>query len=116
MSNIKSGLACLLNDRHGVYIPAKFIECYDPVAWGVTDDDKEELSSPYNQYYWETWEMVLNNAAYTDKEGNKWHLYQDGDLYAVCYELLTDEEKQFIGIDELLESFPEAPEQKCYVL
>lgn len=100
MSDIKSGLACLLNDAHGIYIPAKFIECYDPVAWGVTDDDQKELSSSDNQYYWETWESVEQYATFTDEHGNKWHLYQDGDLYAVCYELLTDDEKQFIGIEE----------------
>lgn len=100
MSSIKSGLACLLNDGHGIYIPAKFTEYHDPVAWGVAADDQKELSSPDNQYYWETWESVLNYAIYTDADGNKWHLYQEGDLYAVCYELLTDDEKQFIGIEE----------------
>lgn len=100
MTNVKSGLACLLSDRHGIYIPAKFIECYCGESWNVTADNQKELSSPDNQYYWETWEIVLNNAAYVDVDGNKWHLYQDGDLYAVCYELLNDEEKQFIGIEE----------------
>ena len=100
MSNIKSGLACLLNDAHGVYIPAKFIEYYYPVAWGVTVEDQKELSSPDNQYYWETWESVERYATFADEQGNKWHLYQDGDLYAVCYELLADDEKQFLGIEE----------------
>ncbi len=111
-----SGLACLLNDAHGIYIPAKFIECYDPVAWGVTEEDQKELSSPDNQYYWETWESVEQYATFTDEHGNKWHLHQDGDLYAVCYELLTDEEKQFIGMEEDNRYFPAVPEQKCYVL
>lgn len=100
MSNIKSGLACLLHDGRGIYIPAKFVEIYNAALWGVTDKDKKELSSPDNQYYWETWESVLNYAGYTDANGNKWHLYQDGDLYAVCYGLLTDDEKQFLGIEE----------------
>lgn len=116
MSSIKSGLACLLSDRHGIYIPAKFIECYTPEQWGVTADDQKELSSPDNEWYWDTWERVLNNAAYTGEDGNKWYLYHDGDLYAVCYELLTDEEKEFIGIEEDNRNFPAAPEQKCYVL
>lgn len=100
MSNIKSGIACLLNDGHGIYIPAKFIECYAPAQWGVKDDDKAELSSPYNKWYWEAWESVLNYAVYTDADGNKWYLYQDGDLYAICYELLTEDEKEFIGMEE----------------
>ena len=100
MSDIKSGLACLLNDAHGQFIPAKFIECYNPATWGVTADDQKELSSPDNQYYWETWESVEQYATFTDESGNRWHLYQDGDLYAVCYELLTDDEKDFLGYEE----------------
>lgn len=100
MSDIKSGLACLLNDAHGQLIPAKFIECYNPTAWGVTADDQKELSSPDNPYYWETWESVEQYATFTDTDGNKWHLWQDGDLFAVCYELLSDNEKQFLGMEE----------------
>lgn len=100
MYNIRSGMACLLNDGHGIYIPAKFIECYCGESWNVTADDQKELSSPDKKYYWETWDSVLAYAVYTDADGNKWHLHQDGDLFAVCYELLTDEEKQFIGMED----------------
>ena len=43
---------------------------------------------------------VLTYATFTDDNGNNWHLEQDGDLFAVCYELLTGEEKDFLGIED----------------
>ena len=47
----------------------------------------------------------MDNAFFIDKNGNKWFLYQDGDLFAVCNELLTDEEyAEFYGEErELVE-------------
>jgi len=44
--------------------------------------------------------MILNNARYTDKNGNVWRLMQDGDLWAYCFELMTDEEKENFGFND----------------
>lgn len=95
-----SGISLLVNGSHGVYVPQVFAEQFDLTEWVVNVPDPMELESVDNQYYWETWEDVLNNASYTDKDGHVWTLYQDGDLWAVCYELLTDEEREAFGWNE----------------
>ena len=91
------GLELLLSDARGVYIPrdfALYIEDMD----NVTAEDKEILSAgPDHEWYWETWDSVLDKASSTIN-GKVWRLWQDGDLWAYCEELMTDEEyEQFFG-------------------
>ena len=82
----------LLSDARGVYIPRDFIDNFDLEKWHVKEYCLDVLSNPDNEWYWDTWEQVLNNAYFIDS-GNKWLLYQDGDLWAICYELMTEDEK-----------------------
>jgi len=91
------GLELLLDGRRGVYIPrdfAMFIQDMD----NVTEEDKQILSAgPDHQWYWETWDDVLGKAS-SNINGKIWRLYQDGDLWAYCEELMTDEEyEDFFG-------------------
>lgn len=97
-----SGLELLLSDARGVYIPRDFVECYDPKAWNIEDEDVAILQQdPYGEdscLLWDTWVYVLDHASYTDENGHTWRLYQDGDLWAYCEELMSDEEKEsFFG-------------------
>ena len=95
-----NAIRLLLNDARGIYIPRDFIEIFDTVKWNIdlSDYQRETLASPSNEGYWDTWECILNDARYTDIEGNSYRLYQDGDLFAICYERLTDEEYlEFFG-------------------
>ena len=97
-----SGIEILLNDSRGVYIPQTFAETFDMEGWGVSDKDRDILLAgpdyKENEFYWETWDSVLSNASYTDKNGNIWHLSQEGDLFAYCDHLMTDEEyENFFG-------------------
>jgi hypothetical protein len=87
-----SGIEILLSDSRGVYIPKHFSENF--ILWdGVSDADREILESgPENELYWDVWDSVTRDATYTDSEGNVWRLHQDGDLFAYCEELMTDEE------------------------
>lgn len=92
-----SGIEILIGDHQGVYIPQQFSSWEN---WqGITEEDREELSQgPESEWYWETWDRVLNDASYTDKDGHIWRLYQDGDLFAYCEELMTKEDKEnFFG-------------------
>ena len=97
---IKSGIDLLLNGARGVYVPQNFVECFDMGDWHLSDDDIKDLSDPNNEFYWDAWESVLNNAYFVDEEGNKWTLYQDGDLWAICYELMTEEELNNFGFND----------------
>ena len=83
----------------GVYIPQRFAkEVNKELLSGV---DRAELSilesGPDHEQYWDVWNNVENNAVVTT-EGHKWRLYQDGDLFLVCDDLLTDQERsEFFG-------------------
>jgi hypothetical protein len=87
-----SGIEILISDHWGVYIPKHFSENF--ILWdGVSDADREILESgPENELYWDVWDSVTRDATYTDSEGNVWRLHQDGDLFAYCEPLMTDEE------------------------
>lgn len=85
----------LVNGQHGQYVPQTFAE--DCEGWqGISDEDLEVLEDEDvdNEYYWETWEDVLNNAYYM-QDGYKYTLWQsDGGLWAVCPDLMTEEEQE----------------------
>lgn len=94
-----SGVQLLLSDSRGIYIPRDFAESFDLNQWHIDEKYMERLSSPDDDFYWDNWELVLNNAYSIDKNGNKWNLWQDGDLWTICYELMTDEEKHNFGFE-----------------
>jgi hypothetical protein len=90
----------LLSDARGVYIPANFVECFDLSTWqGLENINLDDLSEPENGCYWDTWQDVLSNASYTDDKGNVFTLYQDGNLWAICFEKMTNEEKENFGFE-----------------
>lgn len=81
MNNIE----ILADSARGVYIPQHFAETCEPEKWGIDQDDIQTLlADPELEYYWDTWDWVLNNAERTDSSGNIWRLHQDGDLFAYC--------------------------------
>lgn len=94
-----SGLKLLVSDRNGVYVPQMFANDHDLDLWnGIDSDDRETLlAGPDHELYWEAWDSVLSSATFTHM-GKTWRLYQDGDLWAYCEELMTDEEyEDFFG-------------------
>ncbi len=107
---------CLLSDARGQYIPRDFVANFDITQWGI--DPKSWAANTCaegpedNEHYWEAWDEILNKAEFKSGEYtvgtmgedkltvHTWRLYQDGDLWALCYELMSDEEKQNFGFDE----------------
>ena len=94
-------IACLVNGAHGIYVPQAFVEAYTHNVWGIADADAEILrAGPDHELYWETWDSVLQSARYTSDDGRIYSLYQDGDLFAIAYDALTDDEyRDFFGED-----------------
>lgn len=89
------GVKLLLDECRGVYIPKAFAECFDLEAWRLTEADVETLlEGPENEWYWEQWHEVMARAYHLDEKGNRWFLYQDGSLFAMCPELMTAEERK----------------------
>jgi len=95
-----SGVSLVLSDIRGVYIPRDFVNNFDLDKWHIDPKYIDFLSSPDNEWYWDYWDVVCGNAYFIDESCNKWHLWQDGDLLAICYELLTDEERANFGFDD----------------
>lgn len=99
----------ILSDARGIYIPRNFltdnqnqIAWEHCKAWGLTESNSLHwimAADPDREFYWEDWEWILNNAKYTDKEGNGYYLYQDGDLWGLCYDKMTNEEKETFGME-----------------
>ena len=91
-------IAILLSGNRGIYIPRDFVQCFLMDKWHVSEKTAEFLANgPDQEWYWDTWNDVLNDAYY-EKDGHTWRLYQDGDLFAYCNELMTDTEyEEFWG-------------------
>ena len=78
----------LLDETRGIYIPQAFAQLYGEL---LNDDDKKILlDGPDNDDYWEVWEDVLNEEYKIDGENGT--LYQDGDLWFIPEETMTEEQ------------------------
>ena len=103
MNNLEA-VNLILSDARGFYIPRDFLtDNYNEIdekhckAWGLTDQNKEQwmdCADPENEWYWDAWDWILNNAKFVDENGNVYRLWQDGNLWGYCYELMTAEEKK----------------------
>ena len=102
-SKTLDAVSLLLSDSRGIYIPQHFAQDFDLAAWGI-DPESEDIKSlnegPESEWYWEAWESILNKAQYRDAADNVYTLHQDGDLWALCVERMTDEEKSNFGFGE----------------
>ena len=95
-----SNMDLLLADNRGTYIPQHFAEGFDMAEWHVSEEDAEILrAGPKHEWYWEIWANVEGHA-YRVADGRTYHLHLDGDLFAVAYDALTDDEyREFFGED-----------------
>jgi hypothetical protein len=93
MNNNKSGIILLVDSSAGIYIPRVFKKLYLSGGWrvpGITSRDLSILDNPEHDEYWDVWGYVLNNAEYINSSGDKFIIYQDGDLWALCPELMNE--------------------------
>lgn len=102
-----NAITLILSDARGVYIPRDFVtDQFGDIAqahcaaWGIEPEDAEILAAgPDNEFYWDTWDDVLDYAEFTDENGNKYQLYQDGNLWGICHARMNMEERQNFGFD-----------------
>jgi hypothetical protein len=77
----------ILSDSRGIYIPRDFCEgmgADDAARIGVSFDDVLICQAgPDHEWYWESWQSILDSANVTDANGNRWQLYQSGDLWEI---------------------------------
>lgn len=92
---MSQGIEILCDSHHGQYIPQIMINRLIDHGWeGIEKGYINDLQDPCNEWYWEAWHDVENNATFTDENGNVWHLHHNGDLFAYCEDLMTEEEKE----------------------
>jgi hypothetical protein len=99
---MKHAVVHLLSDARGVYIPQNFVEMFDIEQWGLDPESwavKKCLEGPDVDGYWDAWDELLRKAERKNGEYT-YTLYQDGDLWALCYERMDEEEKSNFGFDE----------------
>jgi|SRR6516225_9583284 hypothetical protein len=99
-----NAVTLLLSDSRGIYIPRDFvcneygeIDIHHCAEWGLTEENKnwwQDAANFYSENYWDDWHWILDNAKFKDGNGNVYTLYQDGDLWALCIDKMTDEEKK----------------------
>lgn len=100
-SKTPDAVTLLLSDARGVYIPRDFVNNFDLAEWqGIKAGDAMICENPEHPFYWDAWDAILSAAHHTDEEGNTYHLYQDGDLWALCYDRMSEEEKRNFGMEE----------------
>ena len=104
MNTRPDAVCLLLSDARGQYIPRDFVEGFDREAWSCGANHNWAWGvcrDPDDEDYWEAWQEILMYAQYKCGD-HVWVLHQDGDLWAVCPELMTNEEKRNFGweIDE----------------
>jgi hypothetical protein len=87
----------LIDARCGVYIPKMFTNLINDSWKNIDQEDIDVLGmGPDHEEYWDTWNHVIANTYYLDKNNNKWILSEDQDLWMVNtddinYELVQDE-------------------------
>lgn len=85
MNNETEKLILLVNGAAGAYIPQWFTEQYFHLVSNADKFEEEKqilLNGPDNEEYWDAWEDVLYNAEILI-DGNKYHLEQEDDLWAI---------------------------------
>ena len=95
-----NAIELLLDSARGTTIPSAFYRDFDFEVWGLDKASYSELELEDNEGYWDTWIELLETANYKfkDDSGLSYTLWQDGDLWAICPELMTDSEyENFFG-------------------
>ena len=97
----------ILSDARGQCIPRDFVyndytnELNDEHCrkWHIKQEDAVELADPDGEYYREVWDSVLQYAYFVADDGREFRLHQDGDLWGLCYEQMTNEERRNFGFE-----------------
>ena len=99
MQNIE----CIVDGAHGVYVPMVFAQTVNrALLSGVAVETLDYLAkegSVEDDGFWDAWDSVLNNARITHN-GKIYHLHQDGDLFAIDWDNLSDDEFEAFGLGD----------------
>ena len=98
MKNIE----CIVDGSHGVFVPMVFAQTVNRALLSGVDAEtldylaKEESVEDVD--FWDIWDSVLNNARIAHN-GKIYHLHQDGDLFIIDWDNLTEDESEAFGLE-----------------
>lgn len=94
MKKLNQAVILFCDSTSGCYIPQRFAnEIKRENVVGVSMDYLDSLD-PENEFYWDNWNFVLDNAKVIDHStGQTYHLHHDGDLWLLDWDNMTLEEK-----------------------
>ena len=99
MGNIE----CIVDGSHGVFVPKVFAQTINrELLSGVSGETLDYLAkeeSLEDDGFWDAWDSVLNNARITHN-GKIYHLHQDGDLFAIDWDNLAEDESEVFGLKD----------------
>lgn len=82
---------CIIDNHHGVYIPMIFSELFSDY---LDEDTIRNLSSPENEFYWETWDDLVSTFT-VESEGVVYHVE-----FGPCGDVFTVPEGMTLEDDE----------------
>ena len=71
---------------HEIHVPKRFFELYPQFLERLNDEDKEIITNPDHEHYFEVWDDFYRNFSvrlHTDSGDHRWILYQDEDVFFV---------------------------------
>lgn len=84
----------IVNSHFGVYIPQVFMERYGYLVNDrLTEDMKQDLTDPNNEYYWEAWETVEGLTVTYD--GKKYFIIDLEDVWLIPVDELEELEELY---------------------
>lgn len=93
---------CIVNSAHGVFAPMVFAQTVNrELLSGVSVETLDYLAkedSIEDDGFWDVWDSVLNNARIAHN-GKIYHLHQAGDLFAIDWDNLTEDESEAFGLE-----------------
>ena len=94
---------CIVDGAHGVFVPKVFAKTVNrALLSGVSIETLDYLAkeeSLEDDGFWDTWDSVLNNVR-IKVEGKIYHLHQDGDLFIINWDNLTEDESKAFGLKD----------------
>lgn len=79
----------LVDSHHGIYIPQIFAEGYScRLTKPLTEEQVNDLKLPENEFYWETWDDVLNMTIKDDNGIEHSIIQNDGDVWAIPCDMM----------------------------
>lgn len=75
-----------IDSHHGVYIPQIFTQYIVPSQWaGISDDDLKACEEGIeNEWYWDAWCNIIDNAVLVHPEnGMRYYIYHNEDVWLI---------------------------------